>query len=129
MAVEILRVRPFHNSFSRRKTATKLTQALIHRAGQAKQQGNLQQAWSDLYSASEIALPGSADQLAREKTHLVELTIEQADSLLSQARITAALDTVDHLRQRKIPDRRADQIHSASQLIRSAEEALSLIHI
>ena len=123
MAVEILRKHPTHNSMSRRKTATQLTQALIERAGQAKELGNLQQAWSDLYSASEIALPGSADQLAREKTHLVELTIEQADSLLSQAKITAALDTVDHLRRRKIPDRRADQIHSASQLIRSAEEA------
>jgi len=101
----------------------KLTRSLIVRAQRSTCKGDLSAAWTDLSTASEIALPEDQDSLSRQKSNLVEVTVEAADSFLSQGKIAAAIGLVRELESREILDWRADRIGKTARLIQASDQA------
>ncbi len=110
-----------------RRLARKLTRALIDRASRGTARpdpdpDSIHQAWCDLSSASEIALPEDQDLLSKEKTHLVDLTVHAADACLVGGHVVAAIQLVHELDSRDILDWRADRIGKAARLIQNSDE-------
>jgi hypothetical protein len=100
----------------------RLSAALMQRAEQASSLGNLSFAWRDLSTASDLAGPQDADLISRQKNQLVELTIESADTMLFNGKITHAVQLVSQLGSRKIMDWRADRICDISRCLQTADE-------
>lgn len=121
-AVEHLKQGGVQGSFNSRRLTRRLTSALVQRAEQASSLGNLSLAWKDLSTASDLASPREADMISRQKNQLVELTIESADSMLFNGKITHAVQIVRQLGSRRIMDWRADRIHNVSRCLQSADE-------
>ena len=122
LAAEHLKQDRTQQTFNGRRLTRRLTTALVQRAEQASSLGNLSFAWRDLSTASELAGPQDADLISRQKNQLVELTIESADSMLFNGKITHAVQLVNQLGNRKIMDWRADRIRNISQCLHTADE-------
>ncbi|MCH2181209.1 MAG: hypothetical protein MK108_04315 [Mariniblastus sp.] len=110
------------NRSSGRNLARKLTRKLIGRAKRNINRNDFPAAWRDLTSATEIACPADQDRLSRQKSKLVELTIESADSLLTAGKISQALALVAELQSRHILDWRSDRIEKTGRLIQDADD-------
>lgn len=121
-AVEHFKRDRSQQSFNGRRLARRLTTALVQRAEHASSLGNFSIAWQDLSAASELAGPSDADSISRQKNQLVELTIESADSLLFNGKVTHAVQLINQLSSRKIMDWRADRILNVSRCLQSAED-------
>ncbi|MFT5299486.1 MAG: hypothetical protein ACI87E_001578 [Mariniblastus sp.] len=122
LAAEYLKRDRFQKTYNGRRLKKQLTSALVLRAEEATSLGNLSLAWKDLSTATDLAGPRESDLISRHKTQLVELTIESADSLLYNGKITHAVQMIDQLGRRKILDWRADRIRNVSQCLQAAEE-------
>lgn len=122
LAAEHLKRDRSQQTFNGRRLMRRLTSALVQRAEQASSLGNLSFAWRDLSTASELAGPKDEDLISRQKNQLVELTIESADSLLFNGKVTHAVQLVNQLGTRKIMDWRADRIRNVSRCLQSADE-------
>lgn len=125
-AAEHLERGKLRETFQGRRLARKLTEALIRRAETATSVGNLALAWKDLTLASKIAVPKDADAVSRQSNQLVELTVEAADSLLSQGKLTHALQMIDQLGKREVMDWRADRIRKVIECLQQAENLASV---
>jgi hypothetical protein len=106
----------------RTRSAKRLTTALTQRANTAIASGNLIAAWTDLTSAAEIALPTDQDAVSRQTHELVNLTTEQAESLLRKGHASRAMQLIRELDQRKIMDWRADRIRQLAELLQAAKQ-------
>ncbi len=106
--------------------ARKLTRSLMKRAKQNRARNDLTAAWRDLSLATEIACPADQDHLSRQKTILVEWTIESANALLTAGKISHAMTLVSELQSRHILDWRGDRIIKTSQLIQEADKLSAL---
>ena len=102
-----------------------LTEALIARSRECSLQGNMAGAWKDLTVASTIVQRNDFDRLAAEKSSLVELTLESANALLLEGRLSCAQRVVRELRSRQILDWRADQIEKSVVLMQQADDYLA----
>ena len=122
LAAEYLKQDRFQQSFNGRRLTKQLTAALVQRAEYATSLGDLTKAWKDLSTASELVDPQENDQLSRHKNQLVELTIESADSLLFNGKVTHAVQLVQQLGNRQIMDWRADRIRNVSKCLQKADE-------
>jgi len=125
LAAEYLKTDRYQQSFNGQRLTKQLTEALVQRAEHATAQGDLTRAWNDLSTASELVDPKGDDQLSRHKNQLVELTIESADSLLFNGKVTHAVQLVQQLGKRQIMDWRADRIRNVSKFLQKAEELAS----
>lgn len=108
-------------TFQGRRLARRLTQALMDRAQTATSVGNLALAWKDLSLASKVAVSKDADAVSREFNQLVELTVESAESLLNESKLTRALQMIDQLGKRDVMDWRADRLRSVIDCLQQAE--------
>jgi len=113
-------------TFQGRRLTRRLTQALIDRAQTATSSSNLALAWKDLSLTSKVALAQDADAVSREFNQLVELTLKSAESLLSQSKLTDALQMIDQLGKRDVMDGRADRLRSVIACLQQAERLAAL---
>lgn len=120
-AAEHLERGKLRETFQGRRLARRLTQALIERAETACSVGNLALAWKDLSLASKVAIPKDTDAVSKQSTQLVELTVEAAEALLNQSKLTHALQMIDQLGKRNVMDWRADRIRSVIACLQKAE--------
>ncbi len=120
-AEHLQRERDYH-SFQGRRFVRQLTEALIERAENATSVGNLALAWKDLTIANKVALSKDSDLVSKHLNQLVELTVEAADSLLANGKVTHAVQMIDQLGKRQIMDWRADRIRNIARSLHQAEE-------
>jgi len=120
-AAEHLERGKLRETFQGRRLARRLTQALIERAETAISGSNLALAWKDLSLAGKIAMPKDADVVSRQSNQLVELTIEAAESLLNQGKLTHSLQMIDQLGKRDVMDWRADRIRNVIGFVQQAD--------
>ena len=92
------------------RVLSQLTDKLVGQAHRFTSMGDYAGAWENLSWASQIAIPDHQDQVSKEKTRLVDLTIEHAEQLLVSGKPAAAGRILSLLSNRKIMDRRADEI-------------------
>jgi len=111
----------FDTSIAGRRLLQKLVESLIAKSREQIAAGQCSQAWHSLSSASEIALAQDRDRISREKNELVELTIDNAESLLVGGKIAHTIKVINELHSRHILDWRADRIRIAAEKIRDAE--------
>lgn len=122
VAIEQLREDRFRKTFTGRRLSRRVTGALLDRAENSMGLGHLAAAWSDLTTANKMAQPNEVDRVSRRMNQLVELTVEAAESLLSNAKTTHAIQMINQLSRRKIMDWRADRIRNVVQCLQDAEE-------
>ncbi|MEL7497492.1 MAG: hypothetical protein AAFN77_07770 [Planctomycetota bacterium] len=100
----------------------RLTQALMGRASSSIAVDNLVAAWRDLSLAGELATSADQDLVSKEMSRLVELTIENSESMLLEAKTVHALQLIHELSQRQIMDWRVDRILEIGDCIQQAEQ-------
>jgi tetratricopeptide (TPR) repeat protein len=123
-AMELLRrLKPSRTTKSWRR---QLTRALMQRADGYISSQRLPEAWRDLSTATEFADASLEDRVSKQKTRLVELTIESADGMLQVNKTNHALDLIGLLDEREIADWRADRIREVAQCLSSAERLAAL---
>ena len=105
-----------------RNVIGKLIRQLIDIANQRQSHGDLQSAWRALACADIVCLESDRDMLSREMNRFVELTIEHADHLLTVGKPNHATSTVHILSERRILDRRADQIKRVAKVLSNADQ-------
>lgn len=102
-----------------------LTDSLVGQAHRFTSMGDFAGAWENMSWASSVALPEHQDQISREKTKLVDLTVEHAGQLLVSGKPALAGRVVSLLSSRKIMDRRADAIRKDCRILRQAEQLMA----
>lgn len=122
-AVQFARREPLDSTISGRRILKRLTGALISCSTDERACGNFARAWDAITAASDVAMALDRDRISKEKNTLVELTIEAADELLTNARVVSATRLVRELRNRAIRDWRAERIEETGELIEKAENA------
>ena len=125
-AVDHLKRDRFQNTILGQRVARRLTSALVERAEHCTAAGNLHQAWIDLTLASSVSVLVDSDALSRKKNELVELTVESAESFLSQGQATHTLRVINELNNRRILDWRADRLTETAILLKEAEESAAI---
>ena len=105
-----------------RSVIGKLVRQLIDLASQRQSRGDMQSAWRALACADIVCLENDRDMLSREMNRFVELTIEHADHMLVTGKPTHATSTVNLLSERRILDRRADQIKRVAKVLNNADQ-------
>ena len=103
------------------RVARQLVDRLIERAGRYETAGNLVAAWDDLSAAVRVQ-PGTwLDELSRRQNRLVETTVARAEACLQRGKPAATAELIGLLRNRKIADRRADELEAVCRLVADAE--------
>ena len=126
LACRITRQTDFNNSTMGRRIAKQLIDRLVDRAGRSSLNGDLNSAWQDLIDASSIASQKYADLVSREKSRLVDRTIDFAQSLLLAGKPTSASKMVNLLSTRSIRDRRANELTQVCEMISQAEQLAAM---
>ncbi len=122
-AAELICKHKYNETMTGRRTAKRLASELLKAASTHRAQDDLPQAWTDLDKAGDVAPDSFQDQIAREKTELLELTIENADRMLVEGKVAHAVKVIEEVRKRKIRDWRSERIDTTARKIRSADEA------
>lgn len=123
-AVELLRrLKPNRTTRNWRR---QLTRALMQRADGFISSQRLPEAWRDLSTATEFADTSLDDHVSKQKSRLVELTIESAEGMLQVGKTNHALDLIGLLSDREIADWRTDRIREVAECLLSAERQAAL---
>jgi hypothetical protein len=99
----------------------KLVRQLVEIADQRQARSDFVSAWRALSCADIVCLESDRDMLSREMNRFVELTIEHANYMLSVGKPQHASSTLAILSDRRILDRRADQIKRVAKVLNNAD--------
>ncbi len=110
------------NSRSGRATINRLAQALVNQAQRFSSMADFAGAWDNMTWASKIALQADQDRISKEKTRLVDQTVEHAQQLLEIGKPAQANRVASLLSSRQILDRRADDVRQICRALRLVEQ-------
>ena len=106
-------------------TMQKLVDSLIGQSQRYASSGDFQGAWENLDSASVVAPQAAQDAISKEKSRLVDLTIERAAELLDARKPAQAMRLVSLISSRGVLDRRIESIRQVCQIAAQGDELFS----
>ncbi|HMO14533.1 MAG TPA: hypothetical protein PKD64_09040 [Pirellulaceae bacterium] len=106
-------------------TIQRLVTGLACQAQRFASMGDFAGAWENLDRASLICRPELLDRLSKEKSRLVDLTVECAEQFVEAGKPVQATRTIAYLDSRRILDRRVDEIREVCRAMQQVEQRIA----
>ena len=121
-AVQMVRSQSLARYKAGRELIQQLVEELCRRASRCIVAGDLSGAWNQLTAADSISLDDQRNRVQKQREGLIELSRAQAETFLTQGRVSKALEILNELWRRRINDVQADRLANVAASIQRSDK-------